>query len=128
ELEDLLPEQRLSEGLAAGDIHLVPQDPNAAPFAVPSKAFSIMAAGRPFVATAGAGSLLWRLRERSGAFLCVPPNDALAFANAVLKLADDAALRADLGQKGRHFVEQHLAKRKVLAKFVTRLDALCACP
>src|SRR5262249_2813903 len=104
-LEPLLPDVGLSEGLATGDIHLVPQEPDAASFAVPSKAFNIMAAGRPFVATAHPGSLLWRLRHRSGAFLCVPPNDAEAFAAAVLQLADDAALRAELGERGRRFVE-----------------------
>ncbi len=125
-LEPLLPDGGLSEGLAAGDIHLVPQDPDAASFAVPSKAFNIMAAGRPFVATAHPGSLLWRLRHRSGAFLCVPPNDAEAFADAVLQLAGDAGLRAELGERGRLFVERHLAKQKVLGDFVTRLDALCA--
>jgi colanic acid biosynthesis glycosyl transferase WcaI len=124
-LTGLLPDGGLSEGLAAGDIHLVPQDPDAAAFAVPSKVFNIMAAGRPFVATALAGSLLWRLRHRSGAFLCVPPNSPEAFADAVLQLADDARLRAELGERGRLFVERHLAKRKVLGAFVTRLDALC---
>jgi len=125
-LTELLPDGGLSEGLAEGDIHLVPQDPDAAAFAVPSKVFNIMAAGRPFVATAHPGSLLWRLRHRSGAFICVPPNDAAAFADAVLQLADDAALRITLGERGRQFVERHLAKRKVLGDFVTRLDVLCA--
>jgi colanic acid biosynthesis glycosyl transferase WcaI len=124
-LAELLPDGRLSEGLAAGDIHLVPLDPDAAAFMVPSKTFNIMAAGRPFVATAAPGSVLWRLRHRSGAFICVPPNDAPAFADAVLQLADDAALRADLGRRGRQFVERHLAKRKVLGDFMTRLDDLC---
>ncbi|HEX2890286.1 glycosyltransferase [Vineibacter terrae] len=125
-LAELLPDGSLSEGLAVGDIHLVPQDPDTASFAVPSKVFNIMAAGRPFVATAHPGSLLWRLRHRSGAFICVPPNDAVAFADAVVQLADDPELRADLGERGRQFVERHVAKRKVLGDFVTRLDALCA--
>ncbi len=125
-LTALLPDGDLSEGLAEGDIHLVPQDPEAAAFAVPSKVFNIMAAGRPFVATAHPGSLLWRLRHRSGAFICVPPNDPEAFADAVQQLADDAALRHALGERGRQFVERNLAKRKVLGDFVTRLDVLCA--
>ena len=125
-LTALLPDGGLSEGLAEGDIHLVPQDPEAAAFAVPSKVFNIMAAGRPFVATALPGSLLWRLRHRSGAFICVPPNDPEAFADAVQQLADDAALRNALGERGRQFVERNLAKRKVLGDFVTRLDVLCA--
>jgi colanic acid biosynthesis glycosyl transferase WcaI len=125
-LAELLAEKGLNEGLAAGDIHLVPQAPDAASFAVPSKAFNIMAAGRPFVATAHPDSLLWRLCQRSGAFLCVPPNDPGAFADAVLRLAGDADLRAELGERGRQFAERHLAKAKVLGEFMTRLDALCA--
>ncbi len=33
----LMPRERFNESLAEGDVHLVPQDPEAADFAVPSK-------------------------------------------------------------------------------------------
>ena len=49
-----------------------------------------------------------------------------AFADAIVQLADDPGLRASLGERGRQFAERHVAKRKVLGDFVTRLDALCA--
>lgn len=123
-LTDLLPPERLSQGLAEGDIHLVPQDPEGAEFAVPSKIFSVMAAGRPFIATARPGSPLSRLQQLSGAFLCSPPNDASAFAQAVLKLADDAQSRAELGARGRRFVEQNFSKSKVLGDFTSLIEAL----
>lgn len=122
----LMPQEGLGPALAAGDVHLVPQNPDAAAFAVPSKAFNIMAVGRPFVATASPGTVLWRLREATDAFLCVPPNDPEAFAAAVIRLADDPTLRDELGGRGRRFVERHCAKPKVLGDFVSRLDALCA--
>lgn len=125
-LSELLPDEGLSTALAAGDVHLVPQNPETAAFAVPSKAYNIMAVGRPFVATALPGTLLWRLQETTGAFLCVPPNDAEAFARAVVRLADDPGLRAELGRRGRTFVERHCAKPKVLGNFMSRLDALAA--
>lgn len=125
-LTDLLPPEHLSQGLAEGDIHLVPQDPEGAEFAVPSKIFSVMAAGRPFIATARPGSPLSRLQQRSGAFLCAPPNDSSAFAQAVLRLADDAACRAELGARGRQFVEQNCTKAKVLGEFTTLIEALYA--
>jgi colanic acid biosynthesis glycosyl transferase WcaI len=123
-LAELLPRERLADGLGEGDIHLVPQDPDAADFAVPSKVFSIMAAARPFVATARPGSTLWRLKEESGGFLCVPPNDPHAFADAVIRLADDPALRRTLGERGRRHVEQHCAKPYVLGQFMNLVDAL----
>ncbi len=125
-LTELTPNEGLSAALAAGDVHLVPQNPDTASFAVPSKAFNIMAVGRPFVATARPGTVLWRLQESTGAFLCVPPNDPEAFAAAVLRLADDPSLRDELGRRGRRFVEHHCAKPKVLGDFVSRLDALAA--
>ena len=125
-LAELQPNEALSIALAAGDIHLVPQNPLAAAFAVPSKVYNIMAVGRPFVATALPDSTLWRLQKQSGAFLCVPPDEPLSFAEAVLQLADDPQLRHELGRRGREFVEQHYAKPLILSQFASRLDALVA--
>ena len=125
-LAELQPNDSLATALASGDIHLVPQNPQAAAFAVPSKVYNIMAVGRPFVATALPDSTLWQLQKQSGAFLCVPPNEPLSFAEAVMKLADDPQLRLELGRRGREFVEQHYAKPLILSAFSSRLDALVA--
>jgi colanic acid biosynthesis glycosyl transferase WcaI len=125
-LTELQPNEGLATALAAGDIHLVPQNPQAAAFAVPSKVYNIMAVGRPFVATALPDSTLWHLQRQCGAFLCVPPDEPLSFAEAVLKLADDPQLRRELGRRGREFVEQHYAKPLILSAFSSRLDALVA--
>jgi colanic acid biosynthesis glycosyl transferase WcaI len=111
--ESLLPPLRLSEGLAQGHVHVVPQNPRAADFAVPSKIFAIMAAGRPFVATARPGSALWDLQRDSGAFLCVAPHDTDAFAEAVLRLARDEGYSAQLGRHGRSYVEERHSREAV---------------
>jgi colanic acid biosynthesis glycosyl transferase WcaI len=124
EVAALVPREKLNDELATGDIHLVPQDPLAADFAVPSKVFNIMAAGRAFVATARPGSSLWRLKEASRGFICVPPNDKRALAGAVLRLANNHRLRAQLGKSGRQFVEQHCSKSSVLGRFRTIVDEL----
>lgn len=113
----LVPPERLPECLAEGTIHLVPQDPNTADFAVPSKAYSIMASGRPFVAAARPGSQLWALREQSQAFLCVPAGDADALADAVERLARDPALCRELGDNGRRYAVQNHDKALVLGHF-----------
>ena len=124
EVAELVPRDRLNAELASGDIHLVPQDPQAADFAIPSKVFNIMAAGRAFVATARPGSSLWRLKEESRGFICVPPNDKRALAGAVLRLANNQRLRAQLGKSGRQFVERHCSKASVLGRFLTIVDEL----
>jgi colanic acid biosynthesis glycosyl transferase WcaI len=123
DFEGLLPSHRLNEGLADGHIHLVPQNPEAADFAVPSKAFAIMAAGRSFVATARPGSPLWDMAAESGAFVCVPPYNTDAFADAVLRLARDEPLRQALGGLGRQYVEQKFSKEAVTRQLLRYLES-----
>jgi len=124
-LEDLLPRERLGEALASGDIHLVPQNPDGANFAVPSKIYNIMAAGRCFVTTALPGSALWTLQAESQAFLCVPPHDPQALAEAVAALLDDAGLRRAMGERGRQYVEREHDRQLILDQLdglLTRLS------
>lgn len=123
EFGDLLPQDRLADGLAEGDIHLVPQDPSVADYAVPSKIYGIMAAARPFVATAQEGSTLSRLQHESNAFVCVPPNDPRALADAVMALAHDPQRRAELGQRGRAWVIAHCAKETSLRALTGAITA-----
>lgn len=113
----LVPLEKLSEGLAEGDVHLVPQEPSAADFALPSKLYSIMAAGRPMVATARPSSSLWRMAGETGALICVPPGDADAFAAATLDLLDQPEKRQKLGAAGRRYVEQVAARDIVLGAY-----------
>lgn len=115
--EPLLPMDRFNEGLAEGDVHLVPQDPEAADFAVPSKVYNIMAAGRPFIATALPGSTLWALQEQSRALICVPPNNPREFADAVIGLIDDQKRRTEMGIRGRAYVETTVARDVVLKHY-----------
>lgn len=122
----LLPESELNRGLADGDVHLVPQNPDAADFAMPSKVFNIMAAGRPFVATARPGSALWRLQQRSQAFLCIEPNDPSAFADAVASLLGDPGRRARLGAAGRAYVLAEHGRQVVLSRLGRLLEGVAA--
>lgn len=120
--EPLLPDVAFHRGLLEGDIHLVPQNPKAADFAMPSKVFNIMAAARPFVATAAPGSALWRLAGESDAFVCVPPGDTAAFADAVGALLENPDERARLGFNGRRYVEENHQRPAVLRKLTTMLE------
>jgi len=105
QFEPLAPVAQLAASLAEGDVHVVPQLAAGAEFALPSKIFAIMAAGRPLVATASSGSPLERLASESGAFICAPLDDAEAFATAVLALLDDPAKCKALAKTARAYVE-----------------------
>ena len=108
--EPLCPAERLAEGLAEGHIHLVPQNPAGASYAVPSKIYSIMAAGRPFICTAEPGSPLDRLRQESDAFVICPPNRPEQLADAIERLLANPVERARLGRNGRAYVERHAGR------------------
>ena len=91
--------------LAAGDVHLVPLRKGLARSSVPSKTYSILAAGRPLVASVDVASEVARIVERSGAGVHVPPDDRVAFTAAIGELVDDPEKRERMGRAGRTFVE-----------------------
>lgn len=119
---NLAPREDLSNALAEATLHLVPQNPAGASFALPSKVFSIMAARRAFVATAAAGTPLEMVTTRSGGGLCIPAEDADLFADTVERLLDDPAARQTLAAAGRRYVETEI-DREVVCKAILTLAA-----
>jgi colanic acid biosynthesis glycosyl transferase WcaI len=72
---------------------------------VPSKTYSILAAGRPLVASVDAGTEVARVVQRAHSGLAVEPDDPAAFVDALTALIDAPAQRAAMGAAGRRFVE-----------------------
>jgi colanic acid biosynthesis glycosyl transferase WcaI len=114
------PKERLPEVLASADLHVVPLRAGLGNVSVPSKTYSILAAGRPVLAAIDADTEVPRMIDVSGAGRVVPPDDATAFVAAVRQmLADRPALIAQ-GLAGRAFVERAASPRSVAAAY-TRL-------
>jgi len=124
----LAPAEQMAESLQAADIHLVPQAKNVANYALPSKLFTIMAVGRPFVCIAEAGSPLDLLARTSGAGLCIHPNDDEGLFAAVSTLLADRALIGDMGQRGRHFVAANMDRNMILSSYEELIVGAYASP
>ena len=114
---DMQPKDRLPEVLAAGDIHVVPLRRGLARSSVPSKLYSILAAGRPVVASVDEGTEVQRTLEQARAGIAVGPEDIDAFTTALLRLLDDPAQRAEMGRSGRRFVEGWASPAAVAASY-----------
>ncbi|MBB5752651.1 glycosyltransferase family 4 protein [Prosthecomicrobium pneumaticum] len=115
--EDLVPAGRLAAALQAAHLHLVPQAPGVADYALPSKALSIMAAGRAFIAVAPPGSPLAHLAERSGGGVAVPPGDPAALVAVVEALLADSARLEAMGRAGRAHIGAHMEAALVLPRY-----------
>ena len=103
----LQPQTRMAEALAASDVCLVILKKGMGVQALPSKVFSILASGRPLLASVDEKSGTADLVKRSKAGLCVLPEDGVELAQAVLALRNSPALSEELGRNGRRYVVQH---------------------
>jgi colanic acid biosynthesis glycosyl transferase WcaI len=108
-----LPPERLPEVLASGDVHVVPLRAGLGAVSVPSKTYSILAAGRPVVAAIDPGTEVPRMLAASGAGLAVPPDDTDAFVDALHTLLADPTRAGEMGAAGRRWVEQAVSPAAV---------------
>ena len=114
---DMQPSERLPEVLAAADLHLVPLKRGLARSSVPSKTYSILAAGRPLIASVDSGSEVARVVERAGAGLAVPPEDAEAFTKAIRTLYERREELPAMGAEGRAFVQEWASPAAVAKQY-----------
>ncbi|MFM7043947.1 MAG: glycosyltransferase family 4 protein [Ilumatobacteraceae bacterium] len=118
------PAARVPEVLATGDIHLVPLKAGLGRVSVPSKTYSILAAGRPVLAAIDAGTEVPRMLAASGGGVAVAPDDPVAFAEALGALLADPAQRAEMGAAGRRWVESAASPAAVAEAYERLVESL----
>lgn len=123
---DYQPAERLSEVLASADVHVVPLKAGLGSVSVPSKAYSIMASGRPILASIDADSEVARIVEQAGCGRVVAPDDASAFVGALRLLLDDAEGRRAMGERGRNWVVRNASPAAVGEAYHGLIGALNA--
>ena len=114
---DYQPIERLSEVLATGDIHLVPLRTGLATVSVPSKSYSILAAGRPMLAAIDLNTEIPNMLQQSGAGIAVEPDNAPAFIEALGRLVNNRDQLSEMGANGRKWVETHASPASVAARY-----------
>ena len=96
------PRERLGELLSAADVHLVSMMPNWSGVMVPSKIYGTLAAERPVIWVGGSDTEAAAVVQDARCGFVVPPGDGQAIASALRQLADDPALRAEMGARARN--------------------------
>ena len=115
--------ERLAEVLAAGDVHVIALRRGLARASVPSKLYSILAAGRAVLASLDSGTEVATVVSSQRAGIAVAPQDQAAFTAAVLELVDNSDLAA-MGSAGRQFVLQWASAQGVAAAYADLFEEL----
>jgi glycosyltransferase involved in cell wall biosynthesis len=84
---------------------------------VPSKILSIMAAGKPVVASMPLQGDAPKLIQEAQCGMCLEPEDPQALAEAILKLYHDPELRERYGRNGRDYVVEHFSREACIRKY-----------
>ena len=95
------PREEMRHSYATADLFLVSLRPGLAGYIVPSKLYSILAAGRPYVAAVEQSCEVVDITERFACGFVVPPGDAAALASRILQVYGNEPLAAELGQRAR---------------------------
>ncbi len=116
-LHDYVPEERLGEGLAACDVHLVTLLPAFEGLVVPSKFYSIAAAGRAVIFVGDKEGEIARLIAAHGCGVTVAPGDGAGLAAAIRELRASPDKLRLMGERARAAFEREWDQPVALARW-----------
>ena len=116
------PRDRLPEVLGSADVSLVILRKRIGTGSLPSKTFSILASGRPIIASIDQQSETWDLIQKAQAGLCIEPENPQALVKAILMLKNDQNLRERLGKNGRIWAERRHSPQSATIQFEELLN------
>lgn len=120
------PKERLSDSLAAADLHLIPLMAGTAGCLVPSKVYGILAAGRPFVAMMEDFADVARLATEHRVGFVIPPGDVNGLVTTIRNVLSDPGELKEMGRRARRLAEEQFDRRVVTRKFAQLLEAVAA--
>lgn len=121
---DYQPVERVPEVLASADLHVVALKAGLGAVSVPSKTYSILAAGRPIIASIDIDTEVPRILSASGAGVIVAPDSPELFVTQLSLMLDDSAKLGEMGQRGRQWVETHVSPAAVAKSYRDLISSL----
>jgi colanic acid biosynthesis glycosyl transferase WcaI len=119
QLEDVVPQIWASASVGA-----ISYRRGLADFSLPSKLFAAMAAGKAVIASVDARSETARIVESAGCGVCVKPESAVEFAEAVLLLKGNPEIATAMGRRGRNYIQEHLRKEVIGLQYSSLFNSL----
>jgi colanic acid biosynthesis glycosyl transferase WcaI len=123
---DFQPQSRLPEVLATADVALVTQKRGLSHLSIPSKAYPILASGRPIVAVGDDGGGLFNLIHESQAGVCVMAGDTEGLKTAISDLLAAPKVRQEMSRRGREYAVRYHSREAATGKFESILARIVA--
>jgi colanic acid biosynthesis glycosyl transferase WcaI len=118
-LFDYLPREQLGDLYAAADVGLIALEPGVEMVNMPSKTYSILASGRPFLAVAGGNRELRRLADEGAGILV--DNDVEAVRDAMRQLHRSPPLRRSMGSTARRLFDETYERSRITTRYADLL-------
>ena len=115
QVHDYVPYESLGDLYRAASVGLIALEPGAEQTNVPSKTYSIMAAGLPFLAVCSASTDLMAL-DALGCGVCVP-NDRDQVAAAMVRFLEDESYRSQTGATARRTFEERFSRKSAIERY-----------
>jgi glycosyltransferase involved in cell wall biosynthesis len=115
------PADQIPHVMMAGDVHIVTVRRGLEGVVVPSKLYSILAAGRPVLAVTASNSDAARIVIESGCGLAADPDDPAAVAAGIRELRDNPERLAEMGRRARETAYKY-ARVNELRRFVEVIE------
>jgi putative colanic acid biosynthesis glycosyltransferase WcaI len=120
----LQPQDELAASLSAGDAHFISLRRGFEGLVVPSKAYGVMAAGRPILYQGHPDGEVARVVTEAGIGRVLAEGDVDGLAQAILHARDDATWRAEAGARARALAEGELSARAGVEAYLRALEGL----
>ena len=125
-LFDFVAKEDYADLLASADISLVTLEPGMEGLCVPSKFYSILASGRPVLATVPPQSEVARVIDEAQAGVHMALSETDRLASTLTELADNAAKTEQMGRNARTVLEEKYSMTRIAHQYYAVLQSVAS--
>lgn len=120
----LQPIERASEVYSMADVSIISCTPGTGGSGMPSKTWTIMAAGVPIIASFDMPSEMERTIEEAECGFCTRAGDENELTEKIIRVFGDSRLKKCLGQNARRYAEKNVSKTEAVEKYIKSIERL----
>lgn len=118
----LQPIERVSEVYSMADIAVISCTPGTGGSGMPSKTWTIMAAGVPIIASFDKPSEMERTIEEAGCGFCTRAGDENELSEKIMRVYRDSQLKKCLARNARKYAEENVSKTEAVEKYIKSIE------